>query len=309
LRVFVSYRRDDVPDATDRLTEDLRERFGRENVFIDIDSIEIGADFADVIADWVARADVFLAVIGRNWVDAKRLDGDRRIDGPGDYIRIEIEAALQQNRRAVPVLIHGAAAPAPSQLPPSVAPLMRRNAVELSRRYWDEDVRVMIEALERIPPQERTAAPGGVGAGEQNLAGEPEATAVHRPGPGATPVAAPTGDQVGEAAPATTASASATTGISIYLRAGAVGLAQSGSAAVAKSEKRVNRAVGVSHAREWERRDCCGRLLWRLSRRARCRRGASALPRRQWPAQPDSEITHDVLYCRRIRSAVRAFVG
>jgi hypothetical protein len=54
LRVFVSYRRDDVPDATDRLTEDLRERFGRENVFIDIDSIEIGADFADVIADWRA---------------------------------------------------------------------------------------------------------------------------------------------------------------------------------------------------------------------------------------------------------------
>jgi hypothetical protein len=180
MQVFVSYRRDDVPDATDRLTEDLRERFGHENVFIDIDSIEIGADFVEVIADWVARADVFLAVIGRNWIDAKRPDGQRRIDDPADYVRIEIEAALRQNQRAVPVLIHGAVAPAPSQLPVSVAPLMRRNAVELTRRYWDEDIRGLIAALERVPPRGQVTSPGGVPGGEQTPASDPISIEVHR---------------------------------------------------------------------------------------------------------------------------------
>jgi hypothetical protein len=211
LKIFVSYRRDDVPDATDRLTDALGDRFGRENVFVDIDTIELGADVADLIADWVARADVFLAVIGRNWADAKRPDGQRRIDDPGDYTRIEIEAALRLDRRAVPVLIDGAMAPAPSQLPPSIAPLMRRNAFELSRRYWDEDLRGLIAALEKIPERKDRGSPSAFGTGEQNLAGEPEATDVHREGPGTSPGAVPTTELAGEAAPSTPATASPTT--------------------------------------------------------------------------------------------------
>lgn len=68
VRVFV-YRLDDVPDATDRLTHSLKERLGRDNVFIDLNSIEIGANFAEVIGDWVARSDVLLAIIGRGWLE------------------------------------------------------------------------------------------------------------------------------------------------------------------------------------------------------------------------------------------------
>ena len=182
MRVFVSYRRDDVPDATDRLAENLREHFGRDNVFIDIDSVEIGADFADVIRKWVGRADVFLAVIGRSWLDTRRLDGQRRIDDENDYVRIEIEAALEHSRAVVPVLVHGATAPAPSDLPASVAPLMRRNAVELTRRHWETDVADLIGALDRVgagdhidssPGEPRTARPAR--SASPPIAGEPEA--------------------------------------------------------------------------------------------------------------------------------------
>src|SRR5438270_8887361 len=80
LRLFVSYRRDDVPDATDRLTKSLKDHFGRENVFVDVDSIEIGADFAEVIGDWIARCDVLLAVMGRGWLEARSTSGGRRLD-------------------------------------------------------------------------------------------------------------------------------------------------------------------------------------------------------------------------------------
>ncbi len=96
VRVFVSYRREDAPDATDRLTGALRDCLGREQVFVDIDSIEIGADFADVIGKWIARCDVLLAVIGHEWTDATDPSGDKRLDDPRDYVRLEIESALQR---------------------------------------------------------------------------------------------------------------------------------------------------------------------------------------------------------------------
>jgi hypothetical protein len=45
MRMFISYRRDDAPSHAGRLYDALVERFGEENVFIDIDNIESGADF------------------------------------------------------------------------------------------------------------------------------------------------------------------------------------------------------------------------------------------------------------------------
>ena len=40
VRVFVSYRRDDVPDATDRLVASLIRLFGEDRVSLDVDSVE-----------------------------------------------------------------------------------------------------------------------------------------------------------------------------------------------------------------------------------------------------------------------------
>ena len=82
--VFVSYRRDDVPDATDRLAESLVQRLGREHVFVDVDSIDIGAPFAQVIDAWISRSDVLLAVIGRGWLSATDDEGAPRLErSPG----------------------------------------------------------------------------------------------------------------------------------------------------------------------------------------------------------------------------------
>ena len=150
VRVFVSYRRDDVPDATDRLTETLKNRFGDDHVFVDIDNIEVGADFEDVIGDWVSRCDVLLAVIGHDWLQARQAEGTPRIQAPDDYVRLEIEAALRRKIRVVPVLIHGAPMPTRNDLPESLAPLLRRNAKKLSRDHWRIDVDELVAAIGRI---------------------------------------------------------------------------------------------------------------------------------------------------------------
>ena len=127
--VFVSYRRDDVPDATDRLAASLSERFGKDHVFLDVDSIEIGANFVRVVGEWVGRCDVLLVVIGRGWLGVTDDEGGRRLDDPRDYVRLEIEAGLDRDTRVVPVLIHGATIPKLRDLPESVAPLVDRQAV------------------------------------------------------------------------------------------------------------------------------------------------------------------------------------
>jgi hypothetical protein len=156
-RIFVSYRRDDVPDATDRLVASLADRFGEHSVFIDVDSIEIGAEFADVIGDYIERCDVLLAVIGRGWLDATDDDGERRLDDPDDFVRLEIEAALARNVRVVPVLVHGAKVPRKTQLPETLAPMLKRSAAELPRKWFDAAVDELIQAVEKFARATTTA--------------------------------------------------------------------------------------------------------------------------------------------------------
>ena len=79
-RVFVSYRRDDSSGYAGRLYADLCERFGTDNVFIDIDSLVPGSDFVDAIEETLASCDMVLVIIGRSWlsvVDARRAAATR----------------------------------------------------------------------------------------------------------------------------------------------------------------------------------------------------------------------------------------
>ena len=85
-KIFINYRRDDSGATAGRLHDRLAQTFGRENLFMDVDHIPAGVDFVDYLPSQVAACDVFLAVIGPNWLDAKDDDGRRRFDNPNDYV-------------------------------------------------------------------------------------------------------------------------------------------------------------------------------------------------------------------------------
>ena len=76
--IFISYRRDDASDATGRIADVLRSKFGENLVFKDVDSIPLGSDFRRVISDAVGRYDVLLAIIGDDWLHATDEAGTRR---------------------------------------------------------------------------------------------------------------------------------------------------------------------------------------------------------------------------------------
>ena len=157
--VFVSYRRSDEPGRAGRLYDRLVDRLGDANVFRDLDTMQPGADFAEVINRTVARCDALVAVIGPRWLVAEK-DGVRRLEDPLDWVRLEIAEALKREIRVVPVLVGGASIPADADLPDDLKALARRHAVTISEEAWTAQVNGLIDALARplAPPATEAAS-------------------------------------------------------------------------------------------------------------------------------------------------------
>jgi TIR domain len=153
-RIFISYRREETAYPAGWLYERLAARYAGQ-VFKDVDSIELGEDFVDVITAAVGSCDVLLALIGDQWVADE--DGRRRLDEPDDFVRLEIETALTRNVRVIPILVDGATMPRAEQLPPSLARLVRRQALELSPARFDSDTSRLLKVLDTTLAEVRSA--------------------------------------------------------------------------------------------------------------------------------------------------------
>jgi hypothetical protein len=149
-RIFISYRRDDSIGYAGRLQGDLSRRYSDEHVFRDIE-IPPGADFGEYITSLVDKCNIVLAVIGPRWLDARDREGQRRLDDPQDWVRLEIERALARDGvEVIPVLVDGAKLPPREELPASLLGLRRRNAFELSDRRWDYDLEELGKHLDAL---------------------------------------------------------------------------------------------------------------------------------------------------------------
>jgi hypothetical protein len=157
--VFISYRREDTAGYSGRIYDHFRDRFGENNVFIDVDTIQPGEDFVQVIEEKVGACDALVAVIGKQWVSVHDEAGNRRLDDPHDFVRLEIAAAIARNVRVIPVLVGGARMPRLEELPEALAGLSRRNAIELSDAGFQQLLPRLIQAVEAASV---AAHPGGV---------------------------------------------------------------------------------------------------------------------------------------------------
>lgn len=152
-RIFISYRRADTSAHAGRLYDALVERFGEDRVFMDVDTVPVGTDFSDVISQAIARCDVVIALFGQTWATATDKKGNRRIDSPDDLVRLELEEALRQNLKVLPILVQGAEMPAAEDLPAPLAPLVRRHAFEMLDRRWRSDLAELLSVLETLGPE------------------------------------------------------------------------------------------------------------------------------------------------------------
>ncbi len=168
-RIFISYRREDSSGHVLALLPPLRRRFGATRIFKDTDNIPPGEDFVRFIKKELESCSVLLAIIGREWLTVQdpRLQR-RRLDNPEDFLRVEVGTALSRDTiRVIPVLVERATMPAPQDLPPDLAALSHRNAIELSDLRWETDVQLLIDAIERAL---------GLSSGREPGAARPNAT-------------------------------------------------------------------------------------------------------------------------------------
>ena len=156
--IFISYRRADSASETGRIYDRLVERYGRERVFKDVDSIPPGANFPEYITSSIQASDIALIVIGPRWLDASTGFGQRRLDDPADYVRIEIETALRLGVPVVPVLLTRATMPPARRLPESLRPLRLQNSVAVRQDPdFSHDMERVFAAIDYWQAQPRRA--------------------------------------------------------------------------------------------------------------------------------------------------------
>ena len=116
---------------------------------MDVDTIEPGLDFYEVLEKAVGNCDFLVAVIGPDWLKMQDQNGGRRLDDPSDLVRIEIAAALSRGVRVIPVLMDGASMPRASELPSELLPLTRRQAISISHERFGTDCEVLVQTIKK----------------------------------------------------------------------------------------------------------------------------------------------------------------
>jgi TIR domain len=155
--IFVSYRREDASGHAGRLYDHLADRFGPDKVAMDIDTLQVGVDFGSAIESALASSSVMIAIIGRNWLTVADARGERRLDNPDDFVRMELRAAFHLGLPVIPVLVGGARLPAAEDLPPDIEQLTHWHALEIPDTRWRLGVDQLVAALERLVPPSDTS--------------------------------------------------------------------------------------------------------------------------------------------------------
>jgi tetratricopeptide (TPR) repeat protein len=134
----------------------------------------LGEDFVKEIETTVAKCDVLIALIGNNWLNSKDDHGNRRLDNPEDFVRMEIGAALKREIRVIPVLVDGALMPRSTDLPEDLKPLVRHNALLITDTSFGGDCQRLAAAIRQVL-QEAAAREQERGSDRKTFPSAPEA--------------------------------------------------------------------------------------------------------------------------------------
>lgn len=149
--IFIGYRRNDSQGFAGRVADDLIESFGASQVFRD-DDIPEGSDFTRVLGQALVNCHVLIAVIGPNWLTTLDDDGQPRLHNPDDWVRREIEVALDRGISVLPVLVGNALMPSSDDLPDTLKPMANIQAVKMTDRNWEHDLeRLQRWLMQKIP--------------------------------------------------------------------------------------------------------------------------------------------------------------
>ena len=147
--IFLSYRRADSRSDTGRIYDYLVRQVGRECIFRDVDSIELGTEnFQSKLEHDLSKSQVVLVVIGEDWLNAREEGSQtRRLDDPNDFVRREIRLALQLGITIIPILLHGTSMPSRKVLPEDIRNLCDSQAAVVQDASFYLDMERLIKGI------------------------------------------------------------------------------------------------------------------------------------------------------------------
>lgn len=161
-KIFVSYRREDSAGNALGISQYLENEFGQKNVFIDVD-MRAGARFPEVLEERLSACKVLLALIGAGWLDARDDQGQRRLDSPEDWVRLEVARALKRGITVIPVRVNNAPLPKKGELPEDIRGLLDYQAVSVGNSSFRSDMAGLARDIRAIPePAQRRRIEVGV---------------------------------------------------------------------------------------------------------------------------------------------------
>src|SRR5437764_6777860 len=166
-RIFISYRRDDAPGDARGVADRLARKFGKSNVFMDVDNLLAGQRFDRELDKALSQCDVLIAILGPRWMELlSRANGER------DFVRDEVAAALKRDIVVIPVLVgregHMPVLPQARDLPEEIRDLVLYQKHSVAHETFGRDTDELIAAIAAVlrgrrPP--RPVKPLLIGAG------------------------------------------------------------------------------------------------------------------------------------------------
>jgi WD40 repeat protein len=148
--IFICYRREDTDWPASWLFNQLAGHFGKDLVFKDVDKIEPGEDFVEKITTALRSCRVLLVLIGDKWLNATDENGQRRLNDPQDFVRLEIETALGRAVHIIPLLVGHTRMPRVADLPPGLEKLAYRQGVALDPGRFGSDTGRLMTVLDKL---------------------------------------------------------------------------------------------------------------------------------------------------------------
>lgn len=166
-KIFINYRRADSQTAVEALRAHLLRYYPEDYIMVDVYELLAGQNFVRTLYERVSECDVFLAIIGPNWLTIEDDNSPiRRIDKENDWVRTEIRIALEQGKLVIPVLLDDTVMPSEDNLPKDIRALASLQAFRLPRTIgavmqrfvdeielsWATHHRLYGPPLDTIPP-------------------------------------------------------------------------------------------------------------------------------------------------------------
>jgi len=150
-KIFVNYRRDDSAGDARGVRDGLAAKFGKANVFMDVDNLLVGERFDVKLSQALDACDILISVIGPRWMELLKT---RLASGERDYVREEIAAALARKIIVIPVRVGREGAmpdfPRADALPDDISELPLYQKHDVAHERFGRDIADLIEAVKSI---------------------------------------------------------------------------------------------------------------------------------------------------------------